>query len=72
MACLLRSARRANLQPGAPGFVYKELMRKGWGVWVGPTNDRLFKLDFPSAKFWVKIFFLDGWISEPKDPPPLL
>ena len=36
--------------------------------WV-PQRGRLFKFDFPSAKFWVKIF-LGGWVSEPKDPPP--
>ena len=40
------------------------------GVWVGPTRGRSLKLDFPSAKFWVKIFFfLDGWVSEPNDLP---
>ena len=26
----------------------------------------------PSAKFWVKFFFLGGWVAEPKDLPPLL
>ena len=26
-------------------------------VWVGGTKGRLYELDFPSAKFWVKIFF---------------
>ena len=36
---------------------------------MGPTKNRFFKLDFPSATFWVKIVFLGGWVSEPKDPP---
>ena len=31
--------------------------------------DRLFKLDFPPAKFWVKIFL--GWAGlRAKRPPP--
>ena len=38
------------------------------GVWVGPTKGRLFKLDFPSAKLWVKIFF--GWVGLRANPPP--
>ena len=28
---------------------------------MGPTKGRLLKLDIPSAKFWVKIFF--GWVG---------
>ena len=36
---------------------------------MGPTKGHLFKLDFLSAKFWVK-FFWGGWVSEPKAPPP--
>ena len=37
---------------------------------MGPTKGRLFKLDFPSAKFWVKIFFV--WVGlRAKRPPPL-
>ena len=43
------------------------------GVWVGPTNGRLFKLDFPSAKFWVNIFF--GWVglrAKGAPPPPFV
>ena len=59
---------------GSAGFVYQELMcRGGWvgggGVWVGPQRSRLFKLDFPSAKSWVKIIF--GWVGlRAKRPPP--
>ena len=37
---------------------------------MGPTKGRLFKLDFSSAKFWVKIFV--GWLGlRAKRPPPL-
>ena len=28
---------------------------------LGPTKGHVFKLDFPSANFWVKIFF--GWVG---------
>ena len=34
---------------------------------MSPTKGPL-KVDFPSAKFWVKIFF--GWVPEPTTPPP--
>ena len=38
---------------------------------MGPTKGRLFKFDFPSAKFWVKIFF--GWVGlRAKRPPPFI
>ena len=45
------------------------------GSWVGPTKGRVFKLDFPSANFWAKIFF--GWVGlranspPPPHPPPI-
>ena len=55
----------------APGFVCKEGIRNGGGSGWVPQRGRLFKHDFPSAKFWVN-FFWGGWISEPKDPPPLV
>ena len=42
------------------------------GVWGGPTKGRLFKVDFPSAKFLGQDFFGVGWVSEAKDPPPLI
>ena len=39
------------------------------GLWGGPTKGRLSKFDFPSANFWVKIFF--GWVGlRAKRPPP--
>ena len=41
------------------------MKRGGGGVWVGPTEGHLFKIDFPSAKFFVKNFF-GGWVSEPR------
>ena len=41
----------------------------GGGSLGGSHKGRLFKLDFPLAKFWVKISW-GGWVSEPKDPPP--
>ena len=44
----------------------------GGGIWGGATKGRLFRLEFPSAKFWVKIFFLSGWVSHPKEPPPFI
>ena len=53
----------------AAGCVCKELILPGGGVWGGLTKGRSFKLDIPSAKFWVTIFFLGRWVSEPKDPP---
>ena len=38
------------------------------GVWGCPTKGCLFKLDFPSAKFWVKIF--SGWPGLREKRPP--
>ena len=56
-----------------PGFVHEELTRKGEGdVWVGPTKGRLFKLDLPSAKFWVNIFWGVVGLGAKRPPPPLL
>ena len=43
--------------------------RRGGGSGGVPQRGRLLKFDFPSAKFWVKIFFGVGGVSEPKDPP---
>ena len=53
------------------GFFCMELIRKGRGVWGGPTKGRSFKL--ASAKFWVKIFFF-GWVGlrAIRRPPPLI
>ena len=53
-----------------PGFVDKEVRRKGGrGYWGVPQRGRLFNFDFPSATFWVKIFF--GWVGfRAKRPPP--
>ena len=39
----------------------------GGGSGWAPQSGRLFKLDFPSAKFWVKFF---GWVK--RTPPPLI
>ena len=37
----------------------------------GPVKGRFFKVDFPSAKLWIKIFW--GWVGlGAKPPPPLL
>ena len=41
----------------------------GGGSGEAPTKGGLFKLDFPSAKFWVKIFF--GWVGGIAKRPPL-
>ena len=45
----------------------------GGGFCGGPTKGRLFKFVFPSANFWVKIFF--WWVGlrakRPPPPPPL-
>ena len=52
-------------------FIQHESVRRGGGVWGGPTKSRLLKLDFPSAKlFWVKIFLGLGGSQSRKDPPP--
>ena len=45
---------RAALEPHQPLFNYTT---GAGGVWGGPRKGRLFKLDFPSAEFWVKILF---------------
>ena len=37
------------------------------GVWVGPTKGRLFKFDFPSADFWVRMFL---GLRAKRPPPP--
>ena len=42
----------------------------GPGGGGSPQRGRLFKVDFPSAKFWVQIVFGGGWVSDPKAPPP--
>ena len=57
----------------AADFVYKELIPKGGGGsgWV-PQRGRFFKFDFPSAKFWVKIFLGVGGSQSQKTPPPLI
>ena len=55
-----------------PGFVDKELMPNGEGSGWVPQRGRLFKLDFPSAKFWVKIFFGVGGSQSRKTPPPVI
>ena len=44
----------------------------GGGSSGGPTKGRLFKFGFPSAKFWVQIFFWAGGSQSQKTPPPLL
>ena len=54
-------------QASQSGFVYQGGGGGGSG-WV-PQRGRLFKLDFPSAKFWLNIF-LGGWVSKPTPPPP--
>ena len=53
------------------GFVYKELLPKGGGGGSGgvPQRGRLFKFDFPSAKFWVKIFFWRVGLRAKRPPP---
>ena len=69
---MLRSAvYRGSAQQWHAGFMNTELLHKEGGVWVGPIKGRLFKFDFPSAKFWVKIFFGGGSQSQ-KTHPPLL
>ena len=53
------------------GFVYKELIPKGGGSGGVPQGGRLFKFDFPSAKFWVNFFL--GWVDgsqRQKTPSP--
>ena len=61
--------------PGGGGGVWGE---SGGGVWGGlggsggggdPTKRRLFKLDFPSAKFWVEISFWAGGSQSQRTPP---
>ena len=52
--------------------VHKELLCRGGGIWVGPTKGRLFKLEYPSAKFWVKIFFGCVDLRAKRPPPPLI
>ena len=42
---------------------------KGGWVWEGPTMGWVFKLDFPSAKFRVKVFF--GWPGLRDERSPL-
>ena len=44
-------------------------MKGGGEFWVGPTKGHFFKLDFPSARFWVKVFF--GWVGLRAKRPPL-
>ena len=39
---------------------------------MDPKKGRLFKFDFPSSNFWVKIFFSVGGSQSQKDPPPLI
>ena len=65
------STTKAATEHSGSGFVYEELIPKGRGgsVWV-PQKGRLFKFDFPSAKFWVKIWV--GGSQSPKTPPPIL
>ena len=40
----------------------------GW-IWVGPTN---IQTSFSLSQILGQIVFLGGWVSEPKDPSPLL
>ena len=53
-------------------FVRNRYVRGRGSGWV-PQRGRLFKLDFPSAKFWVKMFF--GWVGlrakRPLRHPPI-
>ena len=61
--------------PGTPTQYHRALFtrnsyQRGGGGLGGGGSQRgcLFKLDLPSAKFWVKILF--GWVSRAKSPPP--
>ena len=73
MALMASQSAEQRTGPSPPGVVCMDSIRGGGGGGGGsggvPQRGRLFKFDFPSAKFWVK-FFWGGWISEPKDAPP--
>ena len=54
-----------------PLFMGNSYEREGGGSGWVPQRGRLFTLDFPSAKFSVKISFWEGGSQSPKTPPPL-